>query len=177
MSRKGTLLTMIEDRECDEPKASRPKAPASYAFSRNLKPLLSWSHARERLEQARNYWLATTRPDSRPHVTPVWGVWVDGALYFDGHPATRWAHNLAANPALSVHLESGDDVVILEGVAEDLVTEAELGARIVAAWNAKYGRLLPDPAGGGILRLRPRTARAWSTSSLEDGTRWQFDGR
>ena len=157
-----------------ERKASRPQAPASYAFSKRLKPLLPWSHVEERLERALNYWIATTRPDGRPHVTPVWGVWLDGALYMDGHPATRWARNLAANPALSVHLESGEDVVILEGSVEDVITEAETGTRIIAAWDAKYGRLLPDPSGGGIFRLRPRAVRAWSTSSLEDGTRWQL---
>lgn len=145
-----------------------------YAFGKNDAPLLPWSHAEERLLAARYYWLATTRPDGRPHVTPVWGVWVDGALYIDGPPITTWGRNLKGNPAISVHLESASDVVILEGKIEDLTTDPELGSRIVDAWNAKYGRLHPDPAGDGILRLRPRTARAWSSESLEDGTRWSF---
>lgn len=157
-----------------EPGIGRPEAPSSYPFGSNEAPLLPWSHVMERLQKARYYWLATARPDGRPHVTPVWGVWVDEALYFDGSPFTRWARNLDANPALSVHLDNGDDVVILEGVAEDLTTEAELGVRIVEAWDGKYGRLHPDPAGDGIRRLRPRTARAWSSESLQDGTRWRF---
>lgn len=157
------------------PQATRPQAPTVYAFSKNIEPLLPWSHVVERLESARNYWLATTRPDGRPHVTPLWGVWLDTALYFDGHPATRWARNLANNPAASVHLESGEDVVILEGAVEDLVTDERTAARIVAAWGAKYGRLLPTPADSGILRFRPAVARAWSTSALEDGTRWRLD--
>ena len=159
-----------------EPQAGPPQAPASYRFPNSADELLPWSHAVTRLERARNYWLATTRPDGRPHTTPVWGVWGDGALYFDGHPGTRWARNLAANPAASVHLESGDDVVIVEGIVEDVerVTDAALATRIVEAWTAKYGRLVPDPAGQGIFCLRPRTARAWSSSSLEDGTRWSF---
>jgi hypothetical protein len=157
-----------------EPEASWPEAPPSYGFGKNAARMLPWSHAVERLERARYYWLATTRPDGRPHVTPVWGVWVEGALYFDGLPTTRWARNLATNPALSVHLDNGDDVVILEGVVEELSTDPELGSRIVAAWNRKYGRLHPDPTGSGILRLRPRAARAWSNESLEDGTRWSF---
>lgn len=160
-----------------EPQASRPEAPASYHFPTTADGLLPWSHAAERLERARNYWLATTRPDGRPHATPVWGVWTDEALFFDGHPSTRWARNLALNPAVAVHLESGDDVVIVEGVVDDLVTDADLAARIVSAWAAKYSRLLPEPADRGIFRMRPRTARAWSTASLEDGTRWSFDDR
>ena len=158
----------------DEPQASPPDAPAIYGFPKDATGLLPWSHAESRLEQARNYWLATTRPDGRPHVTPLWGVWVDGALYFDGLPTTRWGRNLATNPAATAHLESGEAVVIIEGVVEDLTTTPELAARIVVAWNAKYGRLAPEPDTRGIFRLRPRTARAWSTSSLSDGTRWRF---
>lgn len=159
------------------PLAGPPHAPASYPFPKDTAGLLPWAHAAERLEQARNYWLATTRPDGRPHVTPLWGVWVDGPLYFDGLPATRWGRNLATNPAAAIHLESGDDVVIVEGAVEDLTTDADLAARVVAAWAAKYGRLLSEPATSGIYRLRPRTARAWSTSALTDGTRWRFDRR
>ena len=152
------------------PRAGPPQAPPQYPFPNSPEGLLPWSYAAERLQRSRNYWLATTRP----HVTPLWGVWVDGMLYFDGLPTARWARNIAANPAVSVHLESGEEVVILEGALEDLRTGVDLAARIVEAWDAKYGSLLPDPAGSGIFRLRPRTARAWSSSSLEDGTRWHF---
>jgi Pyridoxamine 5'-phosphate oxidase len=158
-----------------EPEQMPLHAPPTYKFPQTPDALLPWSHALERLERARSYWLATTRPDGRPHVTPLWGVWVDGALYFDGLPTTQWASNLAKNPAAAIHLESGDDVVILEGAVDDLETSAELAAHIIQGWDAKYGRLHPKPAEQGIFRFRPRTARGWSTSSLADGTRWQFD--
>jgi nitroimidazol reductase NimA-like FMN-containing flavoprotein (pyridoxamine 5'-phosphate oxidase superfamily) len=125
------------------------------------------------VEQSLNYWLATTRPDKRPHVTPVWGAWVGGALYFDGIPTARWVRNIASDPAAAIHLESGTEVVILEGVVEDVATDADVAARIVAAWTVKYGRLLPEPATSGIFRLRPRTARAWSQFP-DDATRYRF---
>lgn len=161
--------------QCEsEPQTSRPHAPPTYAFGRNAAPMLPWSREVERLERAEYYWLATSRPDGRPHVTPVWGVWLEGALYFDGPPTTRWGRNLAANPELSVHLEDANDVLILEGTVEDLTTDSALGEKIVAAWDSKYGRLHPDPAGSGILRLRPKNARGWSSATLEDGTRWDF---
>lgn len=160
--------------ESHEPTASPLSAPSGYAFPKDAQGLLAWAHAGRLLEQARYYWLATTRPDGRPHVTPLWGVWLDGALYFDGHPHTRWARNLATNPAVCVHLESGDDVVILEGLAEDITTDEELGQRIIAAWMAKYGRLHPDPAGSGLFRMRPQVGRGWSHESLKDGARWRF---
>ncbi len=157
-----------------EPEPSPLQAPPSYRFPKSLEGLLPWAHAVERLERAPNYWIATTRPDGRPHVTPIWGVWVDNALYFDGPPTTRWARNITSNPAAAVHLESGDDVVIVEGVVEDLVTDPSTGGRIIQAWATKYGRLLPQPDTEGIFRLRPCVARGWSSASLEDGTRWLF---
>jgi nitroimidazol reductase NimA-like FMN-containing flavoprotein (pyridoxamine 5'-phosphate oxidase superfamily) len=60
----------------------------------SLKP---WSWARERLEASRNYWLATVRPDSRPHLIPIWGVWLDGQFYFSTGAESRKAKNLRTN--------------------------------------------------------------------------------
>ncbi len=164
--------------EPEEHPVARPaRGPSSYGFPKDgTAGLLPWSHATTRLVAARNYWLATTSPAGRPHVTPLWGVWVAGALYFDGAPQTRWARNLTANPHATVHLEDGDDVVIIEGTVEDImhVEDAELAAAIITAWDGKYGRLHPDPAGNGIWRLRPRNARAWSNAALTDATRWDY---
>jgi hypothetical protein len=163
----------MTEQERTEPPARRLKMPKGYQAASPDARLLSWSHVVEQLEQALNYWIATTRPDGRPHVTPVWGAWMDDAFYFDGIYTARWARNLAANPAISVHLESGADVVIVEGMGEDVVTDADVGARIVEAWAAKYGRLLPDPVGGGMYRVRPRAVRAWSQFP-DDATCWRF---
>lgn len=44
--------------------------------------LLSWAWAQQRLSESRNYWVCTVRPDGRPHVMPVWGVWDAGELWF-----------------------------------------------------------------------------------------------
>ena len=66
---------------------------------------LPWSHAEERLESARNYWVATTRRDGRPHAAPVWGVWVDRHLYFGTARSSVKGRNLAHSRELIVHLE------------------------------------------------------------------------
>src|SRR5687767_14014438 len=89
--------------------------PEGYGVPETDEGLLDWSWAVERLETAKNYWFSTTRPDCRPHAMPAWGASFDAVLYFDGSPETRRMQNLAANPAISIHLESGDEVVILEG--------------------------------------------------------------
>jgi hypothetical protein len=52
--------------------------------------LLPWSWTVERLAGSRNYWLATVRPDGRPHVRvrPRWAFGLD-STDFTGSP-TRW---------------------------------------------------------------------------------------
>lgn len=162
-------------RVCGRANPSRLKMPAEYETTEG-DTLLPWSHVTERLGRAANYWLATTRPDGRPHVTPIWEVWVADALYFTGIPTSRWARNTTVNPAVAVHLENGDDIVILDGVVEDIeaIADADLSSRIVEAWDAKYGRLQPDPVNDGMFRLRPRSVRAWSRFP-HDATRWELD--
>src|ERR1035441_8333255 len=54
-----------------------------------------WSRARATLAGAELYWLSSVRPDGRPHVTPLLGVWLDGALYFCTGPDERKAKNLS----------------------------------------------------------------------------------
>src|SRR5919201_2635067 len=107
-----------------EPRASRPLFPPSYRIPKTARGMLSWSFVEERMAKARNYWVSTTRPDGTPHVRPVDGVWVNGALCFGGAPETRWVRNLTRNPSVTVHLGSTTEVVILEGGAE-YVTEAK----------------------------------------------------
>ena len=64
-------------RKVDPVSTGRPHIPG-YGIPTHTEGLLPWSFALERLEKARNYWVATTRPDGRPHTVPVWGVLVDG---------------------------------------------------------------------------------------------------
>jgi pyridoxamine 5'-phosphate oxidase-like protein len=170
----GSELTPEADLKTPQP--GPIQAPSGYRFPKTGVGMLNWTDTELRLRRSRYYWLTTNRPDGRPHATPLWGVWLQGALFFDGRATTRWARNLGANPNACVHLESGCDVVILEGVVDEFVTDLALGERLVEAWHRKYGRLVPSPAADGVFRFRPRNARAWSTETLEDGTRWRFVG-
>ena len=75
----------------------RPYAPG-YGIPTNRRGMLSWEYVEERMSAAQNYWVATVRPEGRPHLSPVWGVWVDGAFYFGSGPQTRKVRNLSENP-------------------------------------------------------------------------------
>jgi hypothetical protein len=161
-----------------QPERSRAVMPKDYGVPATDEGMLDWSWAVERLEKALNYWFSTTRPDGRPHAMPAWAVWLDGALYFDGSPETRRGRNLAENPAISIHLESGDEVVILEGEAH-LVGKPDraFAERLSAASSAKYGpKYEPTPDTwdqGGLYVMRPRVAFGWSEFPT-NVTRWRF---
>ena len=108
---------------------------------------------------------------------PIWGAWVDGRWYVEGGP-TRWQRNLRANPQIAIHVEFGDEVVIVEGPARELVAPPEPLA------DADPGRLrqVPPPATrrapatgprAGLWELHPVKAFAWSTFP-DDMTRFTF---
>lgn len=73
----------------------RPLLPKDYEAPSDQEEMIAWEWVVEQLEKARNYWICAVRSDGRPHAVPIWAVWVDGKLYFDGHSQTRWARNLA----------------------------------------------------------------------------------
>ncbi|HEX8600784.1 MAG TPA: pyridoxamine 5'-phosphate oxidase family protein [Chloroflexia bacterium] len=163
-----------------EPQADRPQMPEGYGIPKTTEGLLPWNHVSEMMSVGMNYWIGTTRPDGRPHSVPVWGVWVGERFYFEGGPDTRRGRNLEANPAVVVHLERGDDVVILEGTAEQLENpDASLAEQLAGAFGAKYGpkyNYNPKPDNwqeGGLYIVHPGVVFAW-TKFPEDCTRWRF---
>lgn len=160
----------------------RPVIPDGYGVTDGGE-YLSWPDVREQLRQAINYWVATTRPDRRPHVAPRWGIWMDDRFWYDGSPETRHAKNLRVNSAAVLHLESGASVTIVEGssVASEPV-DVVLGHRISAEFRRKYGPLgyAPDPGAwsgedaGGMLIFKPAIVLSW-TEFPRDATRFLFD--
>lgn len=159
------------------PVADRPRLPREYGVPASKDGLLDWPSVAERLARSRVYWVATSGPGGRPRVRPVDGLVVDGVLYVGGSPQTRWVRDLEANPQVSVHLDDGSDVVILEGEATRLhPVEPEMAKRLAAASNEKYpeyGMTEEAYRGLGPFAIRPRIALAWR-SFPKDVTRFRF---
>lgn len=99
--------------------------------------LLPWAWAVERLTKSHDYWVATTWPDGRPHVTPVWGAWVDEALWFSCGPTSGKARNLARDPRCSITSDNPAEPVVLDAVVERR-PEREDAARFAAISTEKY---------------------------------------
>jgi general stress protein 26 len=155
----------------------RPLMPTGYGISADSEGLRPWSEVVERLTNARNYWVATTRSDGRPHAVPVWGLWHAGAVYFSSDPSSTKGRNLARRPEVVVHLESGDDVVIVEGVVE-LVRDTEFLAGFGDLYDGKYQVRLDftDPS-FALYRVRPRVVQSWLEADFPTtATRWVFPG-
>jgi hypothetical protein len=162
--------------------AGRPEVPDGYGVTEDG-PYLPWADVEDWLLEATEYWLATTRPDGRPHVVPRWGVWLDDRFWYDGSPQTRHARNLRANPACALHLESGTTVTIIEGESRPSEPiQGDLGERLSAEYGRKYQRLgyapepdaWSDPAAGGMCVFTPTKGLAWSKFP-DDMTRYVFD--
>lgn len=160
------------------PIAERAGVPAEYGVPRGRGGLLAWSDVEPRWVDATVYWLATCGASGRPRVRPVDALFVDGLLYVGGSPETAWARDIAANPEVSVHLDGGSDVAILEGTAELLETgvEPDLAERLAAESNRKYpqyGLTADAYRGPGPYRIRPRRGFAWRAFP-QDVTRFRF---
>jgi len=135
--------------------------------------LLPWSFVSEKMASAWNYWLATASPDGKPQTAPVWGIWVKEQFYFSTAKRSRKARNLAVNPQLSVHLESGDEVVILEGRVEKVHAGAWLD-HLDQTYHTKYNVHLTTQ--NPVYRLAAETAFAWRERDFPtSATRWRFD--
>jgi pyridoxine/pyridoxamine 5'-phosphate oxidase len=156
-------------------KVGPPQAPALYGL-KPRKQYLPWSHARERLERSRNYWICTARPDGRPHSIPVWGFFVDDALYFGTSRDSRKARNLERNAAVSIHVESGDDVVIVEGEAQEIPqSDKQTFSKLDAASKTKYKMPLMVVPESVLYAVRPRVVLSWTEKDFpNNATRWEF---
>jgi PPOX class probable F420-dependent enzyme len=158
-----------------EPTAGRPHMPG-YGVSAADDGLLPWSWAVRRLERARNYWVATTGPDGTPHLTAVWGAWLDNAFHFSTGGRSRKARNLTADPRCAVTPEHAGESVVVEGTAERVTDPARL-ATLLEAYRRKYGAGFPDPDHNPVFAVRPRVAFGIVEHEAEfatAATRWLF---
>ncbi len=170
-------MTQPHSSSLPKPHATRPTMPKGYGIQAADagSGLIDWAQVSKQIAASRNYWIVSTRPDGRPHAMPVWGVWVRDTLLFSTSRASRKGQNIARQPEIVVHLESGDEAVILEGVAEE-ATDSQLLAEFTEAYDAKY-QFRPDTSDPKNITyaLRPRVAFAWLEKDFPGGaTRWKF---
>lgn len=157
----------------------RPKLPKGYAD--NPTSFVDWKWVAAQLTESKNYWLSAVRPNGRPHVVPRWGVFIDNEFYYDGSPETRHAQNIMENPYVSLHLESGNQVVMMEGFSKpvdkpDPVFAIKLAETIVKKYSEDgYSPKSNQWDEGGLYVFKPRQCIAW-TVFYENPTKFVFEG-
>lgn len=139
---------------------------------------LPWSWVRDQLAAAGTYWVVA-RARGHPHPRPVWGVWAgDGLRLSVGSPVLE--RQVAADGAVAVHLDSGTDVVVIEGQATP--GTADDTARWVDAYDAKYhyGGGYSVAEYGPFTRIAPTAVMAWRSGGwagregFQQVGRWRF---
>jgi hypothetical protein len=138
-------------------------------------PQLDWQWVQKQLESAGTYWVIPCS-DGYPHPRPVWGLWLDDALHLSiGSPVIRGA--LASDPKVTVHLESGTEVVVVEG---QFIPATTTDPNVIAAYNDKYDWAYDEAAYGPIARVAADTVIAWRTAgwagreSFQESGKWTF---
>ena len=158
-----------------EPQASRPHMPG-YGVAEGTEGLLPWSHAEDRLTASHDYWLASVSRAGHPAVTPVWGVWADGSLWFSCSPTSRKARNLERDPRCTATTDDALEPVIVEGRVERVTDESAIEA--YTSWsNAKYEVDYASAfyAENWLARLRPSWVFALVEADFATSpTRWTF---
>ena len=91
----------------------------------------------ERLTSDANVWIALTRADGRPHLTPIWFVWVHDAIWLCTTRDSVKARIVAVRPSVSFALEDGNRPVTGEGRAE-LFGLDDVPSAVHAAFLEKY---------------------------------------
>ncbi|HXA92285.1 MAG TPA: pyridoxamine 5'-phosphate oxidase family protein [Steroidobacteraceae bacterium] len=162
-----------------DPLASRPQMPG-YGLPGGSDGLMPWSWAEQRLSSSHNYWIGTTRPDGRPHLMVIWGLWLERVFYFSTGSQSRKALNLGRNAHCVLGTEHAEQAVVLEGIAEK-VTDVALLKSLLALYAAKYAYdmstmeadilALKEP----MFALHPTVAFGLDEkATLQNATRWQF---
>lgn len=146
-----------------------------YGSVSSVEPL-EWAWVRAQLEAAGTYWVVATSP-THPHPRPVWGVWLDDALHLSIGSRVL-VHALAVDPTATVHLDSGTDVVIVEGLASQ--TTKDLLPACLNAYDAKYDWDYDVEQYGPFTTVTPSTVLAWRSAgwagreSFRQVGRWRF---
>ena len=142
---------------------------------------IPWETALERLASAHTYWLATVRHDGRPHVMPVWAVWLEDGLWLSTSGESAKGRNLAREPRCTLTLDDGAMQVVLDGTARRATDDGEL-QRFVAAYTPKYGWPMAiregsvhfeDGNSGYVYAVRAETVFAFVEEPFTS-SRWRF---
>ena len=151
---------------------------------------LEWSRVLKQLERTdykATQWLATVRPDGRPHVAGVGALWDGGKFYFTSWAGTQKSKNLARDSSCTIAVSMPDVDLVMEGSAtkvRDAATLERLAKRYAAqgwpaeardgAITAPFSAPTAGPGPWDLYEFTPVKATALATEEPHGATRWRF---
>jgi nitroimidazol reductase NimA-like FMN-containing flavoprotein (pyridoxamine 5'-phosphate oxidase superfamily) len=155
---------------------------------------LEWARVIDALDRTREsdpnapegrFWIATRRPDGRPHTMPVGVVWDDGTFYLVTGPRTQKGRNLAADPRCTVSVAAPGVDIVAEGEAAIVRDEAELEriATLFSDWGPQvrdgafwheYSAPSAGPPPWDVHAITPTTVYAIASAEPFGATRWRL---
>ena len=111
-----------------------------------------------RLQTEQNLWLATVRPNNKPHLVPIWFVWVAEKIYLCTGADSVKVRNLTQNPQVSIALEDGTQPLVMEGMAR-LIERPP--AAVVDTFQRKYEwNIMGDDTYTQVIEIELKRVRA-----------------
>ncbi|MGB9754275.1 pyridoxamine 5'-phosphate oxidase family protein [Roseiflexus castenholzii] len=156
------------------PEATPARKAQGYNIPETKETLLSWDFVSEHMSQSRHYWICTIFPDGRPHVVPVWGIWFEHRLFFEGSMQTAWDKNISHNPHIAVHTPDAEKVVIIEGTAH-IIQDDEIDHETWNILDRTFQQKYQIDKGSPYISVHPKRVLAWDGEGLTTMTRWLFN--
>lgn len=131
-----------------------------------------WRTIEARLSRESTIWLSTVRRDGRPHMVPLWYVWVDGRIYFCTGSTSQKFTNMIGNQNVALALPDAVNVIIIEGEAHT-TTRATMDSLAEHffhkyEWDYRYD----DSADWRLVEVTPFKMLVWGDGyDQQDGTR------
>ncbi len=112
-----------------------------------------------RLHREHIVWLATVRPEGRPHLVPIWYVWHQGKLYISTGQRSVKMRNIRHQPRVAMSLPDAMNVVLVEGNARPT---PELDEELAPHFMQKFKwDFRGDTEYGGLVQITPTKILTW----------------
>lgn len=130
-----------------------------------------WRSIEARLSREPTIWLATVRADGRPHMAPLWYIWLDGQIYIATGAGSQKYVNLRGNQSVALALPDASNVIIVEGEAHaaDRKAVERLGEHFYHKyeWDFRYD----EDEEWRLVEVTPLKILAWGDGYDDEGIR------
>ncbi len=132
---------------------------------------ITWEETETFLQKTQLLRFASTKPDGRPHVTPMGYLYLEGRFYSCTYPDRAKIRNIKSNPYATLLVDSEEKpemVVIVEGKAR-ILQGTEEAQKIVSAFRSTLGWSLDT-----VIEVTPEKIIAWKEQYRTGASRFHL---